>query len=85
MIYLKKILVLFIVFFAFAIQAKSEVNDSIFATVGNKVITRSDILNEIKIILITTGETFSSENLEILQALKDLKNPIYYYDVLLNP
>ena len=68
MIYLKQILVLFIVFFAFAIQAKSEVNDSIFATVGNKVITRSDILNEIKIILITTGETFSSENLEILQA-----------------
>ena len=67
MIYLKKILVLFIIFFAFSIQAKSEVNDSIFATVGNKVITRSDILNEIKIILITTGETFSNENLESLQ------------------
>jgi len=66
-IYLKKILVLFIIFFAFSIQAKSEVNDSIFATVGNKVITRSDILNEIKIILITTGETFSNENLESLQ------------------
>ena len=49
-------------------KAETDINDSIFATVGNKVITRSDILNEIKIILITTGEVFSNDKLEILQA-----------------
>ena len=49
-------------------KIEAEVNDSIFATVGNKVITRSDILNEIKVILITTGETFTNDRLDFLQA-----------------
>ena len=68
MICARKIFIVFIIFFISVFKAESEVNDSIFATVGNKVITRSDILNEIKIILITTGATFSNDKLEVLQA-----------------
>jgi len=37
------------------------IKDSIFATVGNKVIARSDIINEIKIILILNGTSYSEE------------------------
>ena len=51
------------------VKAKTEINDSIFATVGNKVITRSDIVNEIKIVLISTGQTFTEEKLKILQTV----------------
>ena len=50
-------------------KAKTEINDSIFATVGNKVITRSDIVNEIKIVLISTGQTFTEEKLKVLQTV----------------
>ena len=51
------------------VKAKTEINDSIFATVGNKVITRSDIVNEIKIVLISTGQTFTEEKLKVLQTV----------------
>jgi parvulin-like peptidyl-prolyl isomerase len=67
-IYLRKILFVFVILFISSFKIEAEVNDSIFATVGNKVITRSDILNEIKVILITTGETFSNDRLDFLQA-----------------
>jgi len=71
---LKKIFILFIIISVTGIKVKAEINDSIFATVGNKVITRSDIVNEIKIILIFSGQEFSEERLEALQAIavKDL-------------
>ena len=39
-----------------------------FATVGNKAITQSDIINEIKIILILTGQSFTEDIREQLQA-----------------
>ena len=50
-----------------SVKVWAEVNDSIFATIGEKIITRSDVLNEIKIILITTGKSFSDDKLEDLQ------------------
>ena len=68
MIYIRKILFVFVILFISSFKIEAEVNDSIFATVGNKVITRSDILNEIKVILITTGETFTNDRLDFLQA-----------------
>ena len=37
------------------------IKDSLFATIGNKAITRSDIINEIKIILILNGQGFVDE------------------------
>ena len=66
---LKKILIILIFLSITTVKAKTEINDSIFATVGNKVITRSDIVNEIKIVLISTGQTFTEEKLKILQTV----------------
>ena len=66
---LKKILIILIFLSITTVKAKTEINDSIFATVGNKVITRSDIVNEIKIVLISTGQTFTEEKLKVLQTV----------------
>jgi len=44
------------------------IKDSLFATVGNKAITQSDIINEIKIILILTGQSFTQDIKEQLQS-----------------
>ena len=66
---LKKILIILIFLSITTVKAKTEINDSIFATVGNKVITRSDVVNEIKIVLISTGQTFTEEKLKILQTV----------------
>jgi len=49
-------------------QVEKSIKDSLFATVGNKAVTRSDIVNEIKIILVLNGQIFSPEQKDILQA-----------------
>ena len=49
-------------------KIEKAIKDSLFATVGNKAITQSDILNEIKIILILTSQSFSEDIREQLQA-----------------
>ena len=49
-------------------KVEEAIQDSLFATVGNKAITQSDIINEIKIILILTGQSFSEDIREQLQA-----------------
>ncbi len=61
MIKLKKIIFVLIVSFLFVSAGNAVIKDSIFATVGNKVITKSDIINEIKIILILNGTSYSEE------------------------
>ena len=58
---LKKIIFVLIVSFLFVSAGNAVIKDSIFATVGNKVITKSDIINEIKIILIINGTSYSEE------------------------
>ena len=58
---LKKIIFVLIVSFLFVNTGNAVIKDSIFATVGNKVITKSDIINEIKIILILNGTSYSEE------------------------
>ena len=58
---LKKIIFVLIVSFLFVSAGNAVIKDSIFATVGNKVITKSDIINEIKIILILNGASYSEE------------------------
>jgi len=40
-------------------RGNTEINDSLFITVGNKPITKSDIVNEIKIILILNNESYT--------------------------
>ena len=42
-------------------KLKAVIKDSLFATVGNKAITYSDIVNEMKILLILNNQTFSIE------------------------
>ena len=58
---LKKIIFVLIASFLFISAGNAVIKDSIFATVGNKVITKSDIINEIKIILILNGTSYSEE------------------------
>ena len=58
---LKKIIFVLIVSLLFVSAGNAVIKDSIFATVGNKVITKSDIINEIKIILILNGTSYSEE------------------------
>jgi len=55
-------------------NSKTEIKDSLFATIGNEAITRSDIINEIKVILILNGKTFKEEDRDRLQesAIKSL-------------
>ena len=41
--------------------AETTIEDGLFATVGNKAITKSDVLNEIKLILILNNKIFSEK------------------------
>ena len=58
MIYINKILYFFIAFIFFSVSAYGEIKDSLFATIGDKAITNSDIVNEIKVILINHGQKY---------------------------
>ena len=49
--------------------AETTIEDSLFATVGNKAITKSDVLNEIKLILILNNKIFSEEEREKLKQI----------------
>ena len=42
-------------------KVNAQIKDSLFITVGNKPITKSDIVNEIKIILILNNESYSED------------------------
>ncbi len=67
MIKIKKIFFLIFVFFISIDKADAEINDSLFMTIGNKPITQSDLVNEIKIILILNNESYSNEKRDRLQ------------------
>ena len=67
MINLKKIFPIVIILLFFPIKGNAVIKDALFATIGNKAITKSDIINEVKVILILNGETFSEERIEILR------------------
>ena len=49
-------------------EVEVTIKDALFATVGNKAITQSDIINEIKIILILTNQSFTEDVREQLQS-----------------
>ena len=55
-------------------KIKTTIEDGLFATVGDKAITRSDIINEIKIILILNNKRFSESERKKLQqaAIKNI-------------
>jgi peptidyl-prolyl cis-trans isomerase SurA len=61
MIKIKKIVQ--IVFFSIIIMQKgyAGISDSLFMTIGNKAITKSDVVDEIKIILILNNQSYSED------------------------
>ena len=50
-------------------KVNAEIKDSLFMTIGNKPITQSDIVDEIKIILILNNESYSDEKRDKLHKL----------------
>ena len=64
----KKITYIIILSLFFSVGSNAALQDALFATIGNKAITRADIVNEIKAILILNGENFSQENANNLEA-----------------
>ena len=71
----KKIFILIFIFFLTA-ESKAVIKDNIFATVGDKVITRSDLINEIKTILILNNQVYSDDIKEQLDkaAIQSITN-----------
>ncbi len=61
MIKVKKILFLVLFLFISLEKANTEITDSLFMTIGNKPIAKSDLVDEIKIILILNNESYSDE------------------------
>ena len=69
MIKIKKIILIILISFIFIEKVNSEINDSLFMTVGDKPITQSDLVNEIKLILILTNQTYSAEKRDQLHKI----------------
>ncbi len=57
-------------------KSSAEIKDALFATVGNKAITNSDIVQEVKTMLILKGQSFEEEKRETIQnnAIQSLIN-----------
>ena len=65
---IKKIFIFLIITFVLNTNLYAAIKDSLFATIGNKAITRSDIINEIKIILILNGQSYIDEDKESIES-----------------
>ena len=63
----KKAFLTFVILIFSIAEINAEIKDSLFASVGNKAVTYSDILNEIKITLISNGQVFSKDNKKQIQ------------------
>jgi len=50
-------------------KSNSEITDSVFMTIGDKAITKSDLVDEIKIILILNNESYSDDKRDLLHQL----------------
>ena len=71
MITIKKIISVIFVSLFLLVNSYAEIKDSLFATVGDKAITRSDIVNEIKTILILNGQAFSESKRSEIEESKN--------------
>ena len=69
MIKIKKIFFLFLFLLINIEKTNAEISDSLFMTIGNKAITQSDLVDEIKIILILNNDSYSDEKKDILHEL----------------
>jgi peptidyl-prolyl cis-trans isomerase SurA len=59
---IKKIIYLVLILIACANKTTGEISDGLFMTIGNKPITKSDVRNEIKLLLILKNESYNEEN-----------------------
>jgi len=66
---IKKIIFVILISLIFIGEGNSEINDSLFMTIGNRGITQSDIVNEIKILLILNNESYTEEKRDKLQKI----------------
>ena len=66
MIKIKKIILLILIPLFFVERTNAEISDGIFMSIGEKPITKSDIVNEIKIILILNNESYTDDKKEQL-------------------
>ncbi len=69
MIKIKKIFFVILIFLSFSLKANTAIQDSIYITIGKKAVTKSDIVNEIKVILILNNESYSEEKRDRLQEI----------------
>ena len=69
MIKINKIIFVIFTFLFFTTKGNAEIKDSLFATVGNRAITASDVVNEVKLILILNNQSYSEENREQLHKI----------------
>ena len=69
MIKIKKIFFVVLLILAPFLNAHSSIKDALFITVGDRAITKSDIIDEIKIILILNNMAYSEDKREELQQM----------------
>ena len=63
---IKKIVLVILISLICLEKANTEIIDSLFMTIGDKAIAQSDIVNEIKILLILNNESYSDEKMDEL-------------------
>ena len=68
MINIKKLIFVIILSFLYLTKSDAVIKDSLFATVGNKAITHSDIVDEIKIILILNKQSYDEDKKKQLES-----------------
>jgi len=68
---MKIIKLIFLIFIAFVNfeKANASISDSLFMTIGNKPVLQSDIVNEIKVLLVLNNESYSADKRDKLQKL----------------
>ena len=66
---IKKIIFVIIILFLCTIKVNSKIEDSLFITVGNIAITKLDIVNEIKIILILSNASYTDDKRDMLNTM----------------
>ena len=69
MIKIKKIIFLILISSIFIEKGNTEINDALYMTVANRPITQSDVVNEIKILLILNNEIYSEDNRDKFQEI----------------
>ena len=69
MIKAKKIFFLILISLICTVKVNAKIEDALLITVGDKAITKSDIVDEIKVMLILNNESYSEDKRETLQKM----------------